>query len=122
MGLDHHRVFMYTPGLSVSNQKDSPQRQTTMLSDVTGFFAFAQGRGKDPSDLTRDQRGQGYFSIGVIFFSKLHCLLTTWIKNTYSQTSRLENPEELQPHHNQKRNHVFDCAVALFAQCKIRFW
>jgi hypothetical protein len=29
-------------------------------------------------------------------------------KNTYSQTSRLENPEELQLHHP-----VFDCAVAL---------
>jgi hypothetical protein len=34
-------------------------------------------------------------------------------KNTYSQTSRLENPEELQLHHNHEKNAVFDCAVAL---------
>jgi hypothetical protein len=33
MGPDHHRVFMYTPDLSVSNQKDSPQRQTAILSE-----------------------------------------------------------------------------------------
>jgi hypothetical protein len=26
---------MYTPGLSVLNQMDSPQRQTAILSDVT---------------------------------------------------------------------------------------
>jgi hypothetical protein len=34
-------------------------------------------------------------------------------KNTYSQTSRLENPEELQLHHNHEKNPVFECAVAL---------
>jgi hypothetical protein len=34
-------------------------------------------------------------------------------KNAYSQTSRLETPEELQLHHNPKKNPVFDCAVAL---------
>jgi hypothetical protein len=34
-------------------------------------------------------------------------------QNTYSQTSRLENPEELQLHHNHEKFPVFDCAVAL---------
>jgi hypothetical protein len=34
-------------------------------------------------------------------------------KSTYSQTSRLENPEKLQLLHNHERNPVFDCAVAL---------
>jgi hypothetical protein len=34
-------------------------------------------------------------------------------KNTYSQTSRLETPEELQLHHNHEKTPVFDCAVAL---------
>jgi hypothetical protein len=33
--------------------------------------------------------------------------------NKYSQTSRLENPEELQLHHNDENFPVFDCAVAL---------
>jgi hypothetical protein len=28
-------------------------------------------------------------------------------KYTYSQTSRLENPEELQLHHNHEKNPVF---------------
>jgi hypothetical protein len=34
-------------------------------------------------------------------------------KNTYSQTSRLKNLEELQLHHNHEKNPFFDCAVAL---------
>jgi hypothetical protein len=34
-------------------------------------------------------------------------------KNTYSQTSRLETPEELQLHQNHEKIPVFDCAVAL---------
>jgi hypothetical protein len=34
-------------------------------------------------------------------------------KNAYSQTSRLETPEELQLHHSHEKNPVFDCAVAL---------
>jgi hypothetical protein len=34
-------------------------------------------------------------------------------KNAYSQTSRLETPEELQLHHNHERFLFFDCAVAL---------
>jgi hypothetical protein len=34
-------------------------------------------------------------------------------ENAYSQTSRLENPEELQLHHNHEKIPVFDCAVAL---------
>jgi hypothetical protein len=34
-------------------------------------------------------------------------------KNTYSQTSRLENPEELQLNHNQEKFLFFDCAVVL---------
>jgi hypothetical protein len=33
-------------------------------------------------------------------------------KNTYSQSSRLENPEELQLHHNHEKI-LFKCAVAL---------
>jgi hypothetical protein len=35
MGSDHHRVFMYTPDLSVSNQKDSPPQETAILGDAT---------------------------------------------------------------------------------------
>jgi hypothetical protein len=34
-------------------------------------------------------------------------------ENTYSQTSRLETPEELQLHQNHEKFPVFDCAVAL---------
>jgi hypothetical protein len=34
-------------------------------------------------------------------------------KDTYSQTSRLENPEELQLHRNHEKALFFDCAVAL---------
>jgi hypothetical protein len=34
-------------------------------------------------------------------------------KKTYSLTSRLETPEELQLHHNHEKNPVLDCAVAL---------
>jgi hypothetical protein len=34
-------------------------------------------------------------------------------KNTFSQTSRLENPKELQLHHNHEKFPVLDCAVAL---------
>jgi hypothetical protein len=34
-------------------------------------------------------------------------------KKTFSQTSRLENPEELQLLHNHEKNPVFECAVAL---------
>jgi hypothetical protein len=33
-------------------------------------------------------------------------------KNAYSQTSRIEKPEELQQHHNHEKS-SFDCAVAL---------
>jgi hypothetical protein len=36
-------------------------------------------------------------------------------KNTYSQTSRLENPEVLQLHHNHKKIPVFECDLALCA-------
>jgi hypothetical protein len=35
MGPDHHRVFMYTPDLSVSNQKENRQRRLLILSDAT---------------------------------------------------------------------------------------
>jgi Neuraminidase (sialidase) len=38
-------------------------------------------------------------------------------KKTISQTSRLENPDELQLHLNQEKLLFFDCAVAL---CTIR--
>jgi hypothetical protein len=34
-------------------------------------------------------------------------------KNAYSQTSRLETPEELQLHHNHEKFLFFYCAVAL---------
>jgi hypothetical protein len=36
-------------------------------------------------------------------------------KNTYSQTSRLENPEELQPHQNHEKC-LFLTVLLLFAQ------
>jgi hypothetical protein len=42
-------------------------------------------------------------------------------KNTYSQTSWLENPEELQLHHYHEKNFFFT-VLLLFAQCKIRYW
>jgi hypothetical protein len=38
-------------------------------------------------------------------------------KNTYSQTSRLETPEELQLHHNRE-NFFFLTVLLLFAQRK----
>jgi hypothetical protein len=38
-------------------------------------------------------------------------------KNTYSQTSQLENPEELQLHHNHEK-FLFLTVLLLFAQCK----
>jgi hypothetical protein len=43
-------------------------------------------------------------------------------KNTYSQTSRLENPEELQLHHNhEKFLFLRVCAVALCTM-KNAYW
>jgi hypothetical protein len=41
--------------------------------------------------------------------------------NTCSQTSRLENPEELQLHHNHEK-FLFLTVRLLFAQCKMRYW
>jgi hypothetical protein len=41
-------------------------------------------------------------------------------KNTNSQTSRLENPEELQLHHNHE-NFLFLAVLLLFAQCKMHY-
>jgi hypothetical protein len=41
-------------------------------------------------------------------------------KNTYSQTSRLKNPEELQLHHNREKI-LFLTALLLFAQCKMNY-
>jgi hypothetical protein len=38
-------------------------------------------------------------------------------KNTYSQTSRLDNPKQLQLHHDHEKKPAFDCAVAL---CKMK--
>jgi hypothetical protein len=35
MGPEFHRVFMYTPDLSVSNQKESPQQESAIMSDST---------------------------------------------------------------------------------------
>jgi hypothetical protein len=34
-GPDHHRVFIYTPDLAVSNQKGSPQQETAIFRDAT---------------------------------------------------------------------------------------
>jgi hypothetical protein len=42
-------------------------------------------------------------------------------KNTYSQTSRLENPEELQLHYNHEK-FLFLTVLLLFAQCKMHDW
>jgi hypothetical protein len=42
-------------------------------------------------------------------------------KNTYSQTSRLENLEELQLHHNLEK-FLFLTVLSLFAQCKMHYW
>jgi hypothetical protein len=44
-------------------------------------------------------------------------------KNTYSQISRLETPEELQQHHNyEKFLFLTELLLLLFAQCKMYFW
>jgi hypothetical protein len=40
---------------------------------------------------------------------------------TYSQTSRLENPEELQLHHNHEK-FLFLTGLLHFSRCKIRYW
>jgi hypothetical protein len=42
-------------------------------------------------------------------------------KNTHSQTSWLENPEELQLHHNHDK-FLFFTELLLFAQCKMYYW
>jgi hypothetical protein len=42
-------------------------------------------------------------------------------KNAYSQTSRLETPEELQLHHNHEK-FLFFTVLSLFAQCKMNYW
>jgi hypothetical protein len=42
-------------------------------------------------------------------------------KNAYSQTSRLETPEELQLHHNHEKI-MFLTVLSLFAQCKMNYW
>jgi hypothetical protein len=42
-------------------------------------------------------------------------------KNTHSQTSRLENPEELQLHHNHEKV-LFSTLLLLSAQCKVHYW
>jgi hypothetical protein len=39
IGLDNHRVCMYTPDLFVSNQKETRQRRLPILSDLTEFLA-----------------------------------------------------------------------------------
>jgi hypothetical protein len=42
MDPDHHRVFMYTPDLSVSDQKESPQRGPPILraQSTQDFFSY----------------------------------------------------------------------------------
>jgi hypothetical protein len=42
-------------------------------------------------------------------------------KNTYSQTSRLETPEELQLHQNHE-NFLFLTVLLLFAKYKMHYW
>jgi hypothetical protein len=42
-------------------------------------------------------------------------------KNTYSQTSRLETPGELQLHQNHEKI-LFLTVLLLFAQCKMHYW
>jgi hypothetical protein len=42
-------------------------------------------------------------------------------KNTFSQTSRLETPEELLLHHNHEK-FLFLTVLLLFAQCKMYYW
>jgi hypothetical protein len=42
-------------------------------------------------------------------------------ENTYRQTSRLENPEELQLHHNH-RKFRFLTVLLLVARCKMHYW
>jgi hypothetical protein len=42
-------------------------------------------------------------------------------KNTYSQTSRLENPEELQLRHIHEK-FLFLAVLLLFAQFKMHYW
>jgi hypothetical protein len=41
-------------------------------------------------------------------------------ENTYSQTSRLENPEGLQLHHNHEK-FLFLTVLLLFARCKMNY-
>jgi hypothetical protein len=41
-------------------------------------------------------------------------------KNTYSQASRLETPEELELHHNHE-NFLFSTVLLLFAQRKMNY-
>jgi hypothetical protein len=42
-------------------------------------------------------------------------------KKKYSQTSRLENPEELQLNHNYKK-FLFLTVLLLFVQFKMHYW
>jgi hypothetical protein len=42
-------------------------------------------------------------------------------KNAYSQTCRLETPEDLQLHHNHEKK-LFLIVLLLFAQCKMNYW
>jgi hypothetical protein len=42
-------------------------------------------------------------------------------KNKYSQIGRLENPEELQLHHDQEK-FLFLTVLLLFAQCEMHDW
>jgi hypothetical protein len=42
-------------------------------------------------------------------------------KNTYSQISRLENPEELQLHHNHETV-LFLTVLSLFAEFEMCYW
>jgi hypothetical protein len=41
--------------------------------------------------------------------------------NIHSQTSRLENPAELQLHHNHEK-FLFSTVLLLVAQCKMHYW
>jgi hypothetical protein len=42
MGSDYHRVFMYTPDLSVSNQKENRQRRLAIFERFNGNARLAE--------------------------------------------------------------------------------
>jgi hypothetical protein len=64
---------MYTHGLSVSNQKDSPQRQTAVLSDPTDFFS----RLENPEELQlyHDHEIFLFLTVLLLFLNNEKCII-----------------------------------------------